>query len=70
MKIDSGYVRKTPYRYKNHERYDLSSGNSYIVKDSNVYYTYGQGIDIDIIQQGNSLSAQLKTGQQFEVEKV
>jgi hypothetical protein len=57
IEVDSGCLIKASYRYKNHERYDLNNGNSYILKASHTYCGISQGANIKILNDNNRLVA-------------
>jgi hypothetical protein len=49
--VDAGYLIKSSYPYKNHKRYDLNNGNSYLLKANHSYYGVSQGAVIKIYQE-------------------
>jgi hypothetical protein len=55
--VDSGLLTKASYPYKDHERYDLSNGNSYLLKAVHSYYGVNEGATIKIYQDKDRLVA-------------
>lgn len=68
--VDSGLLIRSSYRFKNHERYDLNNGNSYLLQANDVYYGINVGATINIIQRGSKLLADWGNLPLVEVTKV
>ena len=57
--IDSGILIVPSYPYKNHGRYDLDNGNSYLSKSDRVSQNFIAGTSVNIYQHEEGLFAAL-----------